>query len=306
MRSYEVSDLNRRAAADAQKFIDSGERAFSRRLNGLVHVLYQRRNDLQIVLLTGPSASGKTTTAQMICEKLHRKGVTSSVVSLDNFYKNREDIPKAPDGRPDLETVHALDIRKINYCFKKLVTKGEAEFPIFDFLTDRRRAETIHVKAGPGELVIVEGIHALNPAIRTIGDEDRYYKVYISPRRPFCDGENEIISPSRLRLLRRMLRDYERRGATVQQTLAMWDQVRDGERKYIFPMLGTEDYFVETTHCYEPLLYKEELMELLETVDENDPWYTKTAELKASLRPFGTVSSKLLPPRTLMREFIDF
>lgn len=305
MKTYDIKQINEMFTDDPKALVRKGERGFHSQLDKLADELYSKRKELKIVLITGPSASGKTTTANMVSQNMLKKGVECDVISLDNFYKNRCDVPVDKDGNADLESIDAIDVEMVNKCFEQLIRYGEADFPVFDFMQIRRSEQMHHVLSGDGELVIVEGIHAMNPAIRSVGDESRYYNVYISPRRPFMLGDEEIISPSQLRLIRRMLRDYQRRGSSVGHTLSMWSRVRSSEKKYIFPHLGSEDFFVETTHPYEPLLYHEKLSPILRQVEKNDQWYEKARSIRMSLSFFEKMSTGILPKDTLMNEFMD-
>ena len=305
METYDIKQINNMFLENPTALIKKGEGEFHAQLNALTQELFERHKEIKVVLLTGPSASGKTTTANMLCQNLMQKGVECDVISLDNFYKNHSDIPVDEYGNRDLESIEAIDVELVNTCFEQLIRYGEADFPIFDFLTSQRSQEYHHVLSGEGELVIVEGIHAMNPAIRSVGNEASYYKVYISPRRPFMLGDEEILSPSGLRLIRRMLRDHQRRGSSVGHTLSMWGNVRASEKKHIFPYLGSEDFFVETTHLYEPMLYHELLSPILKQVKKGDQWYEKVRSIKMSLSFFERMHTDMLPKDTLMKEFMD-
>ncbi len=259
----------------------------------------------EIVMLAGPSSAGKTTTAARLSESLIKQGVKTYVLSLDDFYFNREDIPFLPDGTQDFETVDALDLE----CFTATVNallRGECvKAPVFDFETGRR-SETLfnQITLGEEDVVIIEGLHALNPVI-TEKIEGKLLKIYINVSSRITDGAGRVILSKRnMRFIRRMVRDYKFRGSSVENTYILWKNVTDGEDKYLFPFRDNADIKANTIHLYEPCVLKHQALQMLKKSKLSEEFKAEARQLIEALEEFADIDEALVPQGSLLREFL--
>lgn len=304
MANSTLKEINNGVGSDVEAFIGSAESEFDSSVSELVGGLISDCN-CDIVLLAGPSSSGKTTTAGMIAEKLLKSGRNAYTLSLDDFYRNAADIPLTDRGLKDFENVSALDIDLIHQTFGELIDKREAQIPRFDFLTGTRTEDKRTVKLTRDDVIIVEGIHALNPIITSGLDESHICKVYISVSSRVVDDNGKVIFSKRnLRLIRRMIRDYHYRNTSVEKTLSQWSEVLRGEDKYIFPYEKNASFRLNSFHPYEPCLFKDEATALLDTVGEASRYYPLACELKSNFSLLSAVDSVHLPKNSLLREFV--
>ena len=256
-------------------------------------------------MLAGPSSAGKTTTARKLCEKLNEKGVKTYVLSLDDFYLNREDIPYLPDGTQDFETVYALDLP----CFEEKVNallRGETvKNPIFDFHTGKRSdTEFNEITLGEKDAVIIEGLHALNPVI-TEKIQGKLLKIYINvSSRIYDEKGNIIINKRNMRFIRRMVRDYKFRSSTVQNTCKLWKNVTMGEDKYLFPYRHLADIKINTIHLYESCVLKHQAMDLIENSEVSEEYKADIKKIYNALKQFESIEQSLVPNDSLLREFL--
>ncbi len=259
----------------------------------------------EIVMLAGPSSAGKTTTAKKLCQRLSEEGIQSHTISLDDFYLNNEDSPRFPDGTPDYETVEALDIPFFAATMKRLIDEGEAQMPEFDFIRGVRKEEMNTLRLSHRDVIIVEGLHALNPVITDVLPQNRLLKIYISvSSRIYDKKQNIILNKRNMRFIRRMVRDYKYRGNSVEDTFRMWITVRYGEDAYLFPYSPNADIRINTIHLYEPCVLKNEAVELLMQVKKDSEFYKESQRLIRNLLKFPTIEAKAVPADSLLREFI--
>lgn len=259
----------------------------------------------EIILLAGPSASGKTTTAAMLAKAVQESGRQAYFISLDNFYLDQDRSPRLPDGTPDFETVHALDLPLIDETLNRLLREGRCEAPLFDFTTGRRRAESERIMLARGDVIVVEGLHALNPLIEAGLPGDRLLRVYVNISSRIYDDRGRIVLNKRnLRFVRRMIRDYHYRSSTVDNTFRLWAGVRRGEDAYLFPFKDRADVRINSIHLYEPCLFRDEAISLLREIDADSPWYADARRLAAALGCFQPLPHDMAPQSSLLREFL--
>ncbi len=286
------------------ELVRRAEAHYDRELSSVANQIAEN-DDIKIVALAGPSASGKTTTAHIIKEKLSELGEKTEVISLDDFYLTNDKLPVLEDGTKDIESVNALDIKLLNKCFNDIIATGKAVLPKFNFADKSRILNSREIDVSGKGIAIVEGLHALNPLISDLVPRKNIFKAYISVNRNIY-GENEqrILSSRQIRLARRMLRDRVFRGTTAKETLALWRGVVEGEEKYLYCFKDTADRQIQTLHIYEPSLYRNEFIALKEEIDENTvlrDYFLKTADV---LEKFIPLDSALIPKNSLIREFI--
>lgn len=300
-----LSKINKSTKEDRISFIAACEERFDTAVSNVVKT-FLSDSDYDIVMLAGPSSSGKTTTAGILANKIKMSGRNAYTVSLDDFYLNRDDIPVNEDGLKDYENVTALDIELIHRCFNELIVNRKSELPIFDFKTGMRSDMTKHIELGKDDVIIVEGLHALNPVITQGLDEHHLYRIYISVSSRITGDDGKILLNKRnLRLIRRMIRDYHHRNASVEQTLFMWQGVMKGEDKFLFPFESNADIKINSFHAYESCIFRGEALKLLEKVEENSEYFAKVQELIGALSLFEEIEPSLLPEKSLLNEFLN-
>lgn len=302
MAYFTLNNINENVESNMESFINDAESRFE---SSVTELADRFTSDCDIVLLAGPSSSGKTTTAGKIAQKIKNSGRNAYTLSLDDYYRNAADIPLTEKGLKDFENVSALDIDLIHRTFSDLIEKRTAQVPEFDFVSGIRKPETRKLELKKGDLIIVEGIHALNPIITKGLDESHIIKVYISVSSRVTDDSGRVIFSKRnLRLVRRMIRDYHYRNTSVEKTLSQWQEVLKGEDKYIFPFERNASFRIDSFHPYEPCLFKSEAVELLGTVGEDSDVYPIASELKNSFSELDTIDMSKLPANSLLREFV--
>ena len=292
------------AAKTPESFIQECEERYGNKLRQVAKdVASVGKNE--IIMIAGPSSAGKTTTAKKLREYLRQSGIESHTVSLDDFYLDNCDAPRFPDGTPDFETVEALDIPFFEKTMNTLVTTGRAFLPEFDFLTGKRKEKLNEVVIGENDVVIVEGLHALNPVITDVLPADRLLKIYINVSSRIYDEKNNIILNKRnMRFIRRMVRDFKFRGNSVEKTYKMWLNVQYGEDIYLFPYRDNADIKINTIHLYESCVLRDTAIELLRGIDKGSEFYKQSQRLIRSLEKFPKIDDSLVPEDSLLREFI--
>ncbi len=292
------------AAAEPQKFIAQCENRYNNKIKKIARDIAESGRT-EIVMIAGPSSAGKTTSAKKLREHLLDLGINSHTVSLDDYYVDNCDAPRFPDGTPDFETVDALDIECFQKTMTELLSNSEAYLPEFDFLTGKRKSEYRHVKIQEGDVIIVEGLHALNPKITDHLPAERLLKIYINiSSRIYDENGNIVLNKRNMRFIRRMVRDYKFRGNSVQKSYEMWITVRYGEDTYLFPFKNNADIRLNTIHLYETCVLKALAINLLRELPKDSEFYKESQRLISSLEKFPSINSECVPADSLLREFI--
>lgn len=261
-------------------------------------------DDIRIVAIAGPSGSGKTTTAHILCDMLNSLGEKTAVLSLDDFYFPYEQLPVLDDGKRDTESVNALDLERIRRCFFDIIVKGETVSPKYDFQKAQRIENARLISVGSRGIVIVEGLHALNPLISDLVDRKNVFKLYISVNSPILDGTEKLISSRQMRLVRRTLRDEIFRGTDVNTTLSLWKNVVAGEEKFLYCYKNTADVQLKTLHFYEPCVFRNRFIMLKDKVSEDAPYREYFLKTVRAIEKFESIDASLVPKNSLIREFI--
>ncbi|MBO4431997.1 MAG: hypothetical protein J5852_00545 [Clostridia bacterium] len=299
-----LSEINKAITENAAGFIKKCEDEYKREINEIAKRIADN-DDIKIVAIAGPSGSGKTTTAHILRKRLEELGENTDVISLDDFYLPFGKIPLLPDGNRDIESVYALDIPCIEKVFKSIIKTGSATLPKFDFVTKTSIKNAARVDIGERGIVIVEGLHALNPAITGLVKKENILKIYISVNMPIeNEGGEQLLSSRQIRLARRVLRDERFRGASAQETLFLWNKVVEGESKYLYCFKNTADIKLTTLHSFEPCVYREPFCRMRSSVGSSTPCYEYFIKTANVLEQFCTIDSKLIPEDSLIREFI--
>lgn len=262
------------------------------------------RKEIKIVLIAGPSSSGKTTTSKKLSLYLRSLGLTPHPIGLDDYFLDREECVKDENGNFDFESVNALDLNLFNDHLTRLLNKEMVKIPTFDFIEGKKVYGKRTLQLGDNDILVVEGLHGLNEILTSSIPRENKYKIYISPLTSLnIDNSNRLRSTD-MRLMRRMVRDNRTRGYNSSMTLKSWKTVREGEEKYVFPFQDEADIVFNTSLVYEVGLLKTYVEPLLFAVDNNDPNYYEAIRLLNILRLFLPIPSDNIPKDSILREFI--
>ena len=262
------------------------------------------RHDVKLVLLAGPSSSGKTTTCKRLSIQLLTCGLKPLQISLDDYFIDRDKTPLDANGEYDYESIHALNIALINEQFNALFKGEEIELPRYNFQAGKSEKSGKRLRLGPNDIVVVEGIHALNPELTAQIPEQQKFRVYVSALTTILLDEHNYIPTTDNRLLRRIIRDYKYRGVSAQESIHRWPSVRAGEERWIFPYQENADAMFNSAMLYELAVIKQQAEPLLEQVPENCEEYAEAHRLLKFLRYFHAISYRQLAPTSLLREFL--
>ena len=262
------------------------------------------RKEIKVVLIAGPSSSGKTTFCKRLSVQLLASGVKPVQISLDDYFVNRAETPKDENGELDYESIYALNIPLINEQFNALFRGEEVELPKYNFQTGMSEKSGKKLHLGENNILLVEGIHALNPALTEQIADDKKFKIYASALTTILLDDHNYIPTTDNRLLRRIVRDYKYRGCSAQETIHRWPSVRAGENKWIFPYQEQADVMFNTALLFELAVIKPQAEEVLEQVPENCEEYAEAYRLRKFLKYFAPLPFRNLPPTSLLREFL--
>lgn len=317
MRTYAGANEHSRilaceSAADLNDIIARGEARTFIRVNEALHerTIAQIADRIvargaRVVFIAGPSSSGKTTFANRLSVQLRVCGKRPVAISLDDYYLNREDVPLGEDGTPDLECLESIDVPLFNEQLVELLAGREVELPRYSFQTKRREDQGVKMQMSSEDILLVEGIHGLNDALSCDIPSEFKFRVYVSALTQLnLDGHNRIRTTD-VRLMRRMVRDHRTRATDVIQTLQMWDKVRAGEEKYIFPFQEKADVMFNTSLLYEIAVLKKYAYPMLRAIGTDSPYYTRARRLCKFLHYFKDLEEENeIPPTSILREFI--
>lgn len=308
---YECIRCN--SVAELNNFIRNGkirelireEEAFHEKMFSHAADLIYCKNAI-IVMIAGPSSAGKTTSANRLATQLHVHGKNPILISLDDYYIDRDKIVPGPDGQLDLEHINTIDTSLFCEHMEGLLSTETVELPFFNFKTGKREWKGNVLTLSNDSVIIVEGLHALNPTLLPKKMNDSLvFKLYVSPLLPLNLDDHNRIPTSLLRLLRRIVRDYKTRGATVQHTMSMWDSVRRGEKRWIFPYQEGADVIFNSSTLFELCVLKKHIYPLLLHIRPEDKCYEQVCGLAKVLNYVleADVDDEI-PPTSLVREFI--
>ncbi|MGN0068464.1 MAG: nucleoside kinase [Prevotella sp.] len=266
--------------------------------------LIAERKDVKMVLIAGPSSSGKTTTCKRLSIQLLTNGIRPIPVSLDDYFVDRDKTPRDATGDYDFESIHALNIPLLNQQLAALFRGEEVELPRYNFQTGKSEMSGRRLKMEANDVLVVEGIHALNPELTARIPEEQKFRVYASALTTILLDTHNYIPTTDNRLLRRIIRDYKYRGCSARDTIHRWPSVRAGENKWIFPYQENADVMFNSAMIYELAVIKKQAEPLLEQVPENCEEYAEAYRLRKFLRYFLPVDYDKLPPTSLLREFL--
>lgn len=297
--------INKEVITNPIEYVSRCERKYDASLQQIVREIMARPGKNKIIMLSGPSSSGKTTGANKIARIFQRFGCEANVISLDDFYRDRDEIPPGKDGKQDFEAVYALDLELIQNTLRDLIEKGETRLPFFDFNTGKRTDSVFKLVLNEGDVVIIEGLHAINPIFTEELDSDCIIKIYASTASDILDEDGKVLFSRRdVRFFRRTIRDYNFRSAPVELTFSMWPKVTEGEDKYLVPLIDRADYLVDSLHPYEMCIYKEVAEKLLLELPEDSEYVDDAAALLEKLKKVTKLDKDIIPKNSLLREFV--
>lgn len=296
--NIEVTRLNQ-GISSPEEFVRNVDNEYQYKLRKIAAEIAENSDERPIILLSGPSGSGKTTSAMMISRILAESGVVMHTLSMDNYFKSLSEEEKilAAEGKMDLESPDRVDAELLSSQIEEIRAGEEVELPKYNFVNSARESGC-KFRKNHGELVIFEGIHALNPAVITVPDS-HVCKIYVSVRTRITDG-NTVLHPSRIRLMRRMIRDGKFRQRTLRETMKMFHSVEEGENKYIMPYKYRSDFDLDTFMAYEPAVYKDFLMTGLREMTD----VPEIRELLSVMENVSPLDDDFVPADSLVREFI--
>ena len=302
-----AADVNRIVAAkETAMMVNVAEALSSKYIRGIADRVSERfaAGGAKVVLIAGPSSSGKTTFTKRLAIELLTNLIKPVMISLDDYFVDRHHTPVDDDGELDYESLYALDLELFNRHLISLTQGEEVELPTYNFETGAREYRGRRIRLAPDSILLIEGIHGLNPELTSRLDERMIYRIYVSALTTIAVDEHNWVSTTDNRLLRRIIRDYKYRGTSPLSTIRRWPSVRRGEERWIFPYQENADSMFNSSLLFELSVMREEAERVLRTVPRSCPEYAVARRLRAFLGYFAPISSHLIPPTSLMREFL--
>jgi len=290
-------------AGNALEFINICEARHNRQLAELGDDISKNIKNIKLIAVAGPSSSGKTTFTNRLRIELKSRGIEPFMISIDNFYNTPDKAPLDEEGKPDFEHIEALDIKLFNDLIYKLIQGETVQLPIYDF-TIRKRKFTEPMKLKSDQPILIEGIHALNDRLTSSISSDHKYKIYIAPLGQYRTDDHNPISISDVRLIRRIVRDFQYRNTDCERTLETWQSVRNGEFKWIYPFQNDADFVFNSELSYELCVMQKHAIPLLREVKNDSPNFIAANRLLKFLKYFESISDKWIPCNSILREFI--
>ena len=300
-------------AADLNEIVSQGkynelirlaETHYNNQLAAIAEEVYQNKNKIKLVLIAGPSSSGKTTTSKKLETYLQSKGLKTHQISIDDYFLDRDKTPKLPNGELDTESLNAVDVTLFNKHLTKLFEGERVELPEYNFVLGKREYRGKNLELKENDIIIIEGLHALNDDLTICVDRVNKYKIYINALTQLNIDNHNRIHTSDTRKLRRIIRDNQYRCYGAAETLKMWKTIREGEEKYVFPHQDDVNIILNSAHIYELGILKTYAEPLLFAVPETDPNYAEALRLINFLRNFLPIPSDYIPADSILREFI--
>ena len=299
-----VADLNTLITeGKISDLIQTNEIIYDRNMNDIASRITKDKN-IKAVFISGPSSSGKTTTSKKLAMYLKSMGVDSMVISTDDYFVNREDSPRKEDGSYEFEIIDALDIKLFNSHLKKLISGDEVVMPTYNFILGEKQYKNKPVKLNKNQILIVEGLHAVNERLNQVIPRKNKLKLYISPFTTISLDRHNHISTTDVRLLRRMVRDYQHRGYSAEDTLTNWMGMRKSEESYVYPYQRQADIIVNTSLGYEIGVLRAYAEPLLFSISKESQYYEEAIRILKFLKSFLNIPSIYVPNVSVLREFI--
>lgn len=293
-------EVEKKAIKNVSNLIFNCELNFNMQVITVANDIFDNGN-VKVVLLAGPSSSGKTTSCNLLASRLEFLGTKVHRISTDDFFINREDIPYLPNGLQDFDSINAIDLFALQSVIRDIMAGKSVQLPRFDFLQGKSFPDGEIIEMTTADIVIIEGIHAHNPIILAGCDnfDEGVKKIYIAPRRSFNMENGVVLAPDNLRLLRRLIRDYYTRGHSFEKTLRQWDEVLKAEEKYIKPYISYADYHIDSVYDYELIVYKQCIYNKIKNVA-----FDKLKVIIKCLEDVNSMYIDSIPSTSLLNEFV--
>lgn len=288
----------------SSELIKISEALHEKKVSQIADKIYCQREKVQVVLISGPSSSGKTTFAKRLSIQLKVSGLKPYTISLDNYFVDREHTPKDENGEFDFESLNALDVEQFNKDLVRLLKGEEVELPKFSFEQGKRYYDKTFLKIDSNGIIVIEGIHALNPELTPLVPAEKKYKIYVSALTSLSFDRINRIPTTDNRLIRRIIRDYKYRGYSALDTIRRWESVRRGEDKNIFPFQEQADVMFNSSLLYELSVLKSYAEPILYELPSTEPEYSEAVRLEKFLSYFTPISDREVPPTSILREFL--
>ncbi len=301
---FDIEKLNFEIRENLNSLLSFGEEALENEVENTAKRIFSAGDEVKIVLVSGRSASGKTTFTKKVCKKLRELGRNAVHIALDDFWMGLEALPVDENGVYDMESIKGLDTDLANACFKEILEKGESSFPTYDFPNQKRGDTFNKIKLGEHGLIMIEGIHSLNPILTENLPQKDIMRIYIEPKESYFLNGEEVFTPYDIRLIRRMTRDELFRGWETEKTLLQWESVLRGEKVYIEPYIGLADIKVNSSVDFEPAVFKSVLLKLLSKIGENSPYFETAERIFEKLSLFEEINPENLAKESLLHEFV--
>lgn len=298
---YQMNEIVERG--DALEFINTCEARHNRQLCELGQKISENIDNIKLICVAGPSSSGKTTFTNRLRIELKMRGIEPLMISMDNFYKSTSEAPLDENGKPDLEHIDALDLTLFDDCIFRLIQGEAVALPEFNFTLGKRTFNE-PIKLKNKQAIVIEGIHGLNDRICPSIADDQKFRIYIAPLSQYKIDDHNPISISDIRLIRRIVRDYQFRGTGCEKTLETWQSVRNGEFKWIYPYQNNADYVYNSELSYELCVMKKHAIPLLQEIPSDSPVFISANRLIKFLKYFENITDKWVPCNSILREFI--
>jgi len=291
-------------AGKANEFIRISEALHEKKIARIADMIADRRDEVKIILIAGPSSSGKTTFAQRLSIQLRVNGLFPVNISLDDYFVDKDRTPLDEYGKPDFEALEAVDLKLFNEQLNSLIKGEEVSIPTYNFLTGKREYNNRKLQLKDGHVLVIEGIHGLNPELTAEVSENSKFKIYISAITSMRIDKHNRIPTTDLRFIRRIVRDNRFRGCPAETTITLWPSVRRGEERNIFPFQEQADVMFNSSLIYELGVLKTLAVPLLSEIKPDQPQYSESRRLIEFLSYFLNISSDEIPPNSILREFI--
>lgn len=290
-------------AGKADEFIRISEALHEKKIARIADMIYDQKEQIKIILISGPSSSGKTSFAQRLSIQLRVNGLVPVNISLDDYFVNKDQTPLDEFGKPDYEALETVDLKLFNEQLNSLIRGDEVEIPTYNFLTGKREYIGRRVSLGEGKVLLIEGIHGLNPRLTEEVDERNKFKIYISAITSMRIDRHNRIPTTDMRFVRRIVRDHQFRGCSAEKTIDLWPSVRRGEEKNIFPFQEHADTMFNSSLIYEMGVLKKLALPLLMAIEPFKPHYSESRRLVEFLSYFLPIESDEIPFNSIIREF---
>lgn len=285
------------------EFIRISEALHEKKIARIADMIYDKRDKVKVVLVSGPSSSGKTTFAQRLSIQLRVNGLIPVNISLDDYFVNKDQTPVDEFGKPDYEALETIDLKLFNEQLNSLIRGEEVQIPTYNFVTGKREYSGKKLSLGEGKVLVIEGIHGLNPRLTAEVGEDNKFKIYVSAITSMRIDRHNRIPTTDMRFIRRIVRDYQFRACSAEKTIDMWPSVRRGEEKNIFPYQENADVMFNSSLIYEAGVLKKLALPLLTAITPSQPQYSESRRLLEFLSYFLCIDSDAIPANSILKEF---